>query len=134
MCALSCCSRVRLFASLWAVAHQAPLSMGFSRQEHWGQVPFPPPRIKSTPLSSPALGGGFFLLAPRGKPVRLHEPEVKRLPAMWESGRPGFDPWVGKIPWRRKWQPTPVFLPGESPGQRSLVGYSQWGHKRVGPG
>ena len=50
--------------------------------------------------------------------------EVKRLPAMWESGRPGFDPWVGKIPWRRKWQPTPVFLPGESPGQRSLVGYS----------
>ena len=33
-----------------------------------------------------------------------------------------FDPWVGKIPWRRKWQPTPVFLPGESHGQRSLVG------------
>ena len=38
--------------------------------------------------------------------------------------RPGFDPWVGKIPWRRKWQPTPVLLPGESHGQRSLVGYS----------
>ena len=36
---------------------------------------------------------------------------------------------VGKIPWRRKWQPTPVFLPGESHGQRSLVGYSPWGHK-----
>ena len=35
-----------------------------------------------------------------------------------------FDPWVGKIPWRRKWQPTPVFLPGKSHGQRSLVGYS----------
>ena len=35
--------------------------------------------------------------------------------------RPGFDPWVRKIPWRRKWQPTPVFLPGESHGQRSLV-------------
>ena len=43
--------------------------------------------------------------------------------------RPGFDPWVGKIPWRRAWQPTPVFLPGESHGQRSLVGYSLWGHK-----
>ena len=43
--------------------------------------------------------------------------------------RPGFDPWVGKIPWRRAWQPTPVFLPGESHGQRSLVGYSPWGHK-----
>ena len=37
--------------------------------------------------------------------------------------RPGFDPWVGKIPWRRKWQPTPVFLPEKSHGQRSLVGY-----------
>ena len=35
-----------------------------------------------------------------------------------------FVPWVGKIPWRRKWQPTPIFLPGESHGQRSLVGYS----------
>ena len=35
-----------------------------------------------------------------------------------QYGRPGFDPWVGKIPWRRAWQPTPVFLPGESHGQR----------------
>ena len=40
-----------------------------------------------------------------------------------------FDPWVGKIPWRRAWQPTPVFLPGESHGQRSLVGCSPWGRK-----
>ena len=40
-----------------------------------------------------------------------------------------FNPWVGKIPWRRKWQPTPVFLPGKSHGQRSLVGYSPWGRK-----
>ena len=38
--------------------------------------------------------------------------------------RPGFDPWVGKIPWRRAWQPTPVFWPGESHGQKSLAGYS----------
>ena len=43
--------------------------------------------------------------------------------------RHGFDPWVGKIPWRRAWQPTPVFLPGESPWQRSLAGHSPWGHK-----
>ena len=41
----------------------------------------------------------------------------------------GFHPWVGKIPWRRAWQPTPVFLPGESDGQRSLADYSPWGHK-----
>ena len=40
-----------------------------------------------------------------------------------------FDPWVGKMPWRRKWQPTPVFLPGESHGQRNLAGYSPWGCK-----
>ena len=45
------------------------------------------------------------------------------------SWRPGFDPWVGKIPWRRKWKPTPVFLPGKSHGLRILVGYSPWGHK-----
>ena len=43
------------------------------------------------------------------------------------SRRPGFDPWVGEIPWRRKLQPAPVFLPGIFHGQRSLVGYSPWG-------
>ena len=42
--------------------------------------------------------------------------------------RPGFDPWVGRIPWRRIWQLTPVFLSGEPHGQRSLVSYSPWGH------
>ena len=44
-------------------------------------------------------------------------------------GEPGFNPWVRKIPWRRKWQPTPVFSPGKSHGQKSLVGYSLQGHK-----
>ena len=43
--------------------------------------------------------------------------------------RRGFSPWVGKIPWRRAWQPSPVFLLGEPLRQRSLVGYSPWGHK-----
>ena len=43
--------------------------------------------------------------------------------------RCGFDPWVGKIPWRRAQPPTPVFLPGESHGWRSLADYSPWGHK-----
>ena len=46
---------------------------------------------------------------------------VKRLPTMREAW---FDPWVGKFPWRRKWQPTPVFLPGKSHRQRIPVGYS----------
>ena len=51
---------------------------------------------------------------------------VKNLPAMWEAR---VYPWVRKILWRKKWQPTLVFLPGELHGQRSLVGYSPWGHK-----
>ena len=50
----------------------------------------------------------------------------KNLPAMQ---RPWFDPWIGKILWRRAWQPTPVFLPAESHGQRSLAGYSQQSHE-----
>ena len=53
---------------------------------------------------------------------------VKNLPAMQETL---FDPWVRKIPWRREWLPTPVFLPGESQGQRSLVSYRPWGHKEL---
>ena len=43
--------------------------------------------------------------------------------------RCGYYPWVGKVPWSRKWQPTPVFLPGKFKGQRSLAGYSPWGCK-----
>jgi len=43
--------------------------------------------------------------------------------------RPRFNPWVGKMPWRREWQPTPVFLPEKFHGQRSLEGYSPWGSK-----
>ena len=48
-----------------------------------------------------------------------------------KSRRPGFNPWVRKIPWRMKWQPPPVFLPGKSQGRRSLVGYSPWGRKEL---
>ena len=46
-----------------------------------------------------------------------------------QCGRPGFDPLVGKIPWRRKWQHIPGLLPGKFHGRRSLVGYSPWGRK-----
>ena len=49
----------------------------------------------------------------------------------YQCRRPRFNPWVRKIPWRRKWQPTPVFLPRKSHGHRSLVGYSLWGHKEL---
>ena len=51
---------------------------------------------------------------------------VKNLPAMQETR---FDPWGGKNPWRKEWPPTPVFLPRELHGQRSLASYSPWGLK-----
>ena len=54
---------------------------------------------------------------------------IKNPPANAGDSRHGFDPWVGKIRWSRKWQPTPVFLPGKFHGQRSLAGYSSWGCK-----
>ena len=59
-------SHVPLFAQLWTITYQAPLSMGFSRQEYWSKLPFPPPRdlpdlgIKAISPASPALAGGFF--------------------------------------------------------------------------
>ena len=71
-------SRVQLFATLWTLgAHQAPLSMGFSRQEHWGGLPCPPPGdlphpgIESASLMSPALVVGSLPLALPGKPLFL---------------------------------------------------------------
>ena len=66
-----------------------------------------------------------------------HDPDKGSFPCGPDSrvclhcGRPGFNPWVGKIPWKRKWQLTPVFLPRESHGQSSLAGYIPWGGKRV---
>ena len=72
-------------------------------------------------------------------PHPCHHPACQGLRGRWFSGkasacqcrRPGIDPWVGKNPWRRKWQPTAVFLPGKSHGQRSLVGCDTWGHTEL---
>ena len=206
---LSCFSSVWLFATLWTVACQAPLSMRFSRQ-YWSGLPCPPPGVlpdpgieprsptlqaDSLPAEPPEKQSGLcyfvkvvwtnwytYLLhilkhpyeniwkyqCPRGRvtqgaivshscPCASHsgcfllynevkywhlEVEiscrqyknwasllaqmVKNLPAMQETR---VHPWVGNILWRREQQPTPVFLPGESHGQRSLMGYSPWGHK-----
>ena len=69
-CLLSHFRRVQFFATLWTVAHHAPLSMGFSRQECWRGFPWPPPGdlpdsgIEPASLLSPALAGGFFTTAP----------------------------------------------------------------------
>ena len=64
---------------------------------------------------------------------------MQSLPPRWHSWyriclqckRPRLNPWVRKIPWRTKWLPTPVFLPGKFYGQRSLAGYSPWGCKEL---
>ena len=61
---------------------------------------------------------------PKWRPWQLRQQSI-----CLQRGRPRFDPWVGKIRWRRHWQPTPVFMPGKSHGQRSLMGYSPWGRK-----
>ena len=67
-------SRVRLFVTAWTVALQAPLSVGFSRQEYWSGLPFPPPRALPDPGMEPgspvfpALTGGSFPTVPSGKP------------------------------------------------------------------
>ena len=56
---------------------------------------------------------------------------IKNLPAVQETQRHGFHAWVRKMPWRKQWQPTPVFLLGEFHGPRSLAGYSPYGSQKV---
>ena len=71
MCVFSCFSCVHLFATLWTSAHQAPLSMGFSRQEYWSRLPCPPPEDLPDPgiqLGSPALQVDSLLLSHQGRP------------------------------------------------------------------
>ena len=73
MCLLS--QPVQLFATLWTVACQAPLSMGFPRQEYWRGLPFPSPGDLSDPEIQPmfsALAGGFFTTEPPGKSMKTH--------------------------------------------------------------
>ena len=70
-CRLSC---VQLFMTPWTVAHQAPRSMGFSRQEYWSGLPFPPPGYLSNPeieLTFSALAGGFFTTELPSKPKQI---------------------------------------------------------------
>ena len=75
-CVISCFSRFQLFATLWTAPCQAPLSMGFSRQEYWSglQVPTPgnllDPGIEPVSLTSAALASGSLPLAPPGKPIQ----------------------------------------------------------------
>ena len=119
--------------SPWTIARQAPLSMGFSRQECWSGLPFPSPGDCLSPgiePMSPALAGGFFtteLLSFQGLPGGASGKEPSCQCRRHKILR--FNLWVRKIPARRAQQPSPAFLSGESHGQRSLVGSSPWGLK-----
>ena len=97
-----------------------PLSMGFSRQEYWSGLPCPPPRDLPDPgiecRSLPSLG-----LADSG---RLQSMGLLRVRHDWVTSLSLFT----FMHWRRKWQPTPVFLPGASQGWGSLEGCRLWGH------
>ena len=81
---------------------------------------------------------GYHRLIPQ-RAYSFVEKSTSSRPRLWLSSkepacqcrRHRFDPWVGKIPWRGKWQPILVFLSGQSFGQMNLAGYSPWGHKRV---
>ena len=87
----------------------------------------------------------LYQLSYQGSPywIKVDSKSTIVLPR-WHSGkepafqcrrhkRIGFNPWVGKIPWSKKWQCTLVLLSGKFPGQRSLAGYSSWGHKEYWP-
>ena len=72
---MSVCSIVSDSVIPWTVAHQAPLSTGFSRQEYWSGLPFASPEDLPNPgieTTSPALAGGFFTSEPPGKPLTEH--------------------------------------------------------------
>ena len=82
--------------------------------------------VKKHPVRKTQQCPGDVLIAAIG--ACLVAQTIKNPPAMQETQVPSL---VGKIPWRRKWLPTPVFLPGEFHEQSSLVGYSPWGHKEL---
>ena len=104
------------------VACQAPVSMGFFRQEYWNGLPC------SSPGDLP-LTQGSNLNPLHWQVDSLHDSAGKE--SACNAGDLGLIPWIGKIPWRRTWQPIPVFLPEKSHGHRSLAGHSAW-HRRVG--
>ena len=106
------------------------MPFGVFKSEHWHDFA----KCQSTEtrvifikhnLNHPTSSPTFNSLSPRK--ASLVAQTVKNLPA---CRRPGLDTWVGKIPWRKEWLPTPIFLPGEFHVQRSLAGYRPWGCKQ----
>ena len=139
VCVWKCCllSCIWYFVIPWTVAYQAPLSMEFSRQEYWTVLPFPSPGDLPEPgieSRSPALQGYILWLSHQGslEPVKSLG-FTKLSPSCFElnpENEVRFSTWLARSihrRWRRKWQPTPLFLPRESLGHRSLEGCCPWG-------
>ena len=109
-----CTQSCPISATQWTVAHHALVSTGFSRQEYWSGLPFPPPGDLPDPgiqrvfPVSPTLVADSLPRSHLGFPGGSAGKE-----SHLECGIPGFNPWIGKIPWRRERLPTPVFWPGE---------------------
>ena len=104
---------------IYSLSHHR-LQLFHTSNEASQKWPYPPHAWSAGPFRIP-------LLKPKGFPRWFsgEEPACQ----FRRCRRHGFRCWVGMIPWRRKWQPTPVFLPGESHGQRRLAGYHSWGSK-----
>ena len=81
-------------------------------------------------ICMPVFIAALFVIAKSESNSTIHHYEWVSKIQYTHTHRPQFNPWVGKISWRRKWQPTPVFLPGKSHRRRNLVGYSPWGRLR----
>ena len=124
-CVLNPFRCVRLSATLWTVAHHAPMSMGFSKQEYWSGLPCPPPgdlpnpAIKPTSLMPPALAGGFFTIStawkahylPKSAQIHVHwvsdavkpsHPLLSPSHALSLSQHQGLSQWVGSSHWVAK--------------------------------
>ena len=92
VCVLSYFSHVQLFVTSWTVACQAPLFMGFSRQEYWRELPFPSPGDPPNPGIEPTfscgscIAGRFFTAEPPGKPKRNHDQNLLGIVSVWELG------------------------------------------------
>ena len=118
-------SRVRLFETPWSAAYQAPPSMGFSRQEYWnGKFPYALCPLKRT--MAPHSSTLAWKIPWMEEPGRLQSMGSHRVGHDWTTSLSLF-PFMH---WRRKWQPTPVVLPGESQGRGSLVGCQLWGRTK----
>ena len=127
MCGALLLHHVQRFVTLWTVACQVPPSTGFfqARILEWVAISFS--RVSSQPRDRTwvsCTAGILFTVWATRKALPVGASGKESTCQCRSHKRQWSDPWVGKIPWRRAWQPTPVLLPGESHGQRSLAGYS----------